>query len=1063
MAPIRFLALVGCFLLSGTAALIYETAWTQEFALVFGATELAVVTVLAAYMAGLTLGASAGGRWSRRVRRPILAYAVLEAGIALAALAVPAAVGLAQRLNAALFGGAELPPAAGAPASVAFHLFSSFAILLIPTALMGATLPLLMRHVVATERQLGPRAGVLYAANTLGAAMGTLLTAFVLLPRVGLDGAVWAAVALNGLVFVLAALLSAVSGPAPTPAPAGDSDAGDGSPVILPLIAVSGIVSFTLEVVWTRLLSHVLGGSIYAFATMLAAFLTGIALGSAAASRLATSPDRARRAFAVVQLLVAALSLGAFLLVDRFAESWSALVAGGQLLGGAWLCAATLLPSTLGIGATFPLAVRILAARAEDAGPASARVYAWNTVGAVAGAMGAGLLALPALRFEGTFAAAAALNLSLAVAAALLLRPRLRLVAGLGLAGLILLAIWRPHAPWRVLRSSPLAQTVVATPEGSEQVQVDEAEIRGPIVYYAVGRTATVLLRRQGLEWRLTTNGLPEAVIQPPGSRPSRYLVAHWMSLLPLVLRPETRSLLVVGLGGAGTVEDVPPAVERIHVVELEPEVVAANRFLSASRRVDPLRDPRMRLHLDDARSALQLTAGHFDAIVSQPSHPWTSGSSHLFTREFYELVRQRLTPRGVFVQWMGFSFVDESLLRTLIATLRGVFPHVELYQPPSTGAALLVASAEPLDVAATAPRGVALAPEAWASLGILVPEDILAARVLDDPGSAAVAEGHPLNTDRRNLLQTRSPQILQSPLTVAAADRAFAAVDPIRHLPGGVDALYMVRRLAGQYSIQRALRLATTLPREEDRSAAFGLIDLASGHPDRGAQTLLGLMRTRRTGPGALLEDLEIPTAETEAPFGLLLSLRQGSVGPGAPPVLSAWAGQDVLARSLIEGWQAVAEDRPAAVRAQEAQLATVGPRHPAFAAATRLRIAWRAASGDAALAREGLRLHDALTANSAAMQDVLLRARLAALAGEPDVVVVTLYEVLPILERRSELKAAAQEALRILDSVPGGEAAARARLRTALVAATANATGSASAAPAAQATRSRPASLAE
>ena len=173
---------------------------------------------------------------------------------------------------------------------------------------------------------------------------------------------------------------------------------------------------------------------------------------------------------------------------------------------------------------------------------------------------------------------------------------------------------------------------------------------------------------------------------------------------------------------------------------------------------------------------------------------------------------------------------------------------------------------------------------------------------------------------------------------------------------------------------------------------------------------------------------------------------------------MLSAWAAQDVLARALIDGWQAVAADKPADVRALEAQLATVGPRHPAFAAATRLRIAWRTASGDPALAREGLRLHDALTANSAAMQDVLLRARLAAAAGDPDVVVVMLYEVLPALERRAELKAAAQEALRILDSAPGGDAAARARLRTALAAAAAG-----SPAPAAQATRSRPASLAE
>lgn len=1033
MADLRFLAVLGCFLLSGAAGLIYETAWTQEFALVFGASELAVVTVLAAYMAGLTLGAAAGGRWSRRITRPILAYALLELGVGLSALAVPAAVGLASRLNVALFGGGELPPAADAPASVVFHLVSSFAILLVPTALMGATLPLLARHAVETEQHLGPRVGMLYAANTVGAAAGTLLTAFVLLPRVGLGGAVWAGVGLNGLVFVLAALLSTASRPVPLApvapvAPAAPAKAGSGG-VVLPLIAVSGVVSFTLEIVWMRLLTHVLGGSIYAFGTMLATFLTGIAAGSALAARLATTRERAQRGFAVAQLLVAVLSLAAFLLVDRLADRWTARVAQGELWGGVWLCAAALLPSTLGIGATFPFAVRILAAAAEDAGPATARVYAWNTVGAVAGALGSGLVALPALRFAGMVAAAAAVNLGLAVAAALALRPRLRSVAAAGLAGLAVLAVLRPPTPWRVLRSSPLAATISAASDGEEAA--DELEVRGPIVYYGVGRTATVLLRQQGSEWRLTTNGLPEAVIQPPGSRPSRYLVSHWMTLLPIALRPDLRSLLVVGLGGGGTIEDVPPSVESIHVVELEPEVVAANRYLAGARRADPLADPRVRLHLDDARSALQLAGHGFDAIVSQPSHPWTGGSSHLFTREFYELVRRRLNPRGVFVQWMAFAFVDEPLFRTLIATLRGAFPHVEVYQPPTTGAALLVASQEPFEVAATAPQGLERAAEAWASLGVLVPEDILAARVLDGGGCARLAEGSPVNSDRRNLLQTRSPRILARPLTTAAADRAFAPVDAVRRLPEGVDALYVVRRLLAQRSIPRALRLATSLPDEETRRAAFALVDLASGHADRGVSALLGLMAARRSGPADLFAEVEATPTQREAPFGLLLSIRLASVGPGAPPALSGWARRDVLAGALLEGWKAVADDRAAAVQALEAQLAVVDPRHPAFAAATRLRIAWRLASGDPARAREGLRLQDALIAAIPVLPDILVRARLAVNAGDPDLARVTLYEILPTLERRPELRSNAEEALRILDSVSGGDEAARARLR--------------------------------
>jgi hypothetical protein len=385
----------------------------------------------------------------------------------------------------------------------------------------------------------------------------------------------------------------------------------------------------------------------------------------------------------------------------------------------------------------------------------------------------------------------------------------------------------------------------------------------------------------------------------------------------------------------------------------------------------------------------------------------------------------------------MGFAFVDEALLRTLVATLRTVFPFVEVYQPPTTGAVLLAASQEPFDLAATAPRGVRVAAEEWASLGVLVGEDVLAARVLDADGSRGMAEGATLNTDRRNVLQTRSPRILTHPLTVAAADRAISPLDALRRLPSGTDALYVVRRLIAQQSLQRALRLAGALPREEDRRAAFALVDLASGHNDRGLQSLLGMMATRRSGPGALLEEMEATPTQREAPYGLLLALRLASVGPNAPPLLAGWARRDELARVLLEGWKAVAEDRPAAVAALEPQLAAVDAHHPAYAAATRLRIGWRLASGDPVRAREGLRLLDPLIATVALPSDILTRARLAAKAGDADLVRVTLYELAPSLERREGLTGIAEEALRILDSAAGGDPAAHSRLRDRLAAA--------------------------
>ncbi|MEM7357155.1 MAG: fused MFS/spermidine synthase, partial [Acidobacteriota bacterium] len=613
----RFPLLLACFFLSGLAGLIYQTAWTQQFALVFGTSELALVTVLTAYMAGLALGAAAAGRFAYRLRRPVLTYALLELGIGLAALAVQPAIDLASRLHVALFGGSDLPPEAGAPASALFTFLSSGAILLVPTALMGATLPLLARWAIHREAQIGPRIGALYTANTAGAAAGALVGAFVLLPRFGLGFTVLAGAAVNGLVFALAAVLARGLADGTTE----PQDRGSRRwHWILPLILVSGIVSFTWEVLWTRLLTQLVGGSLYAFATMLATFLVGLALGSAWAARAARDAARARTGFIVAQLAIAGLSLAAFALADRLPQL--AGRPGGRLellLYGAVASAATLLPAAVAIGATFPFAVRILAARAEDAAAASARVFAWNTVGAITGAVAAGYLLLPTLGFAGTAQAAAAASLFLALAAALLTQPRRPTLIATAACGLLALLLLRPGNPWTLLRHSPLRTGAVP----------------GEIVGLGVGRSATVLTLERRDGWRIASNGLPEASIEPPWGRPSRDLVTRWLSLLPLLVRPQTSSLLVVGLGAGVTVEDVPASVESIHVVELESEVVRANRQLAAQRWRDPLADPRLSLHTNDARGALRLTGRRFDAIVSQPSHPWTSGASHLFTREF--------------------------------------------------------------------------------------------------------------------------------------------------------------------------------------------------------------------------------------------------------------------------------------------------------------------------------------------------------------------------------------------------------------------------------------------
>jgi spermidine synthase len=987
----RFLLLLGCFLLSGIAGLVYQTAWTQQLALTFGASELAVVAVLAAYMAGLTAGAAAAGRWLGRVRRPVLLYGLLELGVGLSALAVPAGLGLASRLQVALLGGRASLPEEGGWATVAFHLAASFLVLLPPTALMGATLPLLARHAVLRDEELGARVGTLYTVNTLGAAFGTLAAGFILLPTIGLARTVWVGFALNVLAFLLAVPLFRSTAPA-VAATAIDEPLGHRD--MLPLMLVSSAVSFTYEVLWTRLLTFVLGGSVYAFSTMLATFLLGIALGAAVAARTGRTTAAARRGFALAQIGTALLSLAAFHLVDRLPQLSQRLASArvGPLLTGGALSAVTLLPGALCIGATFPFAVRALAAHAAQAGAATARAYAWSTVGAVLGAVAGGLWLLPTLRYEATVLVLFATSLVLALAAALRTAPRAwRLAAA---AGVVLLAavLFPPRAPWGILRHSSILS----------------GAIEGPPVFCGVGRGSTVVVFDQSGEWLLTSNGLPESAIEGPGARLARYAAAHWLALLAIAARPEAQSLMVVGLGAGKTIENVPPSITSIDVVELEPEMVRANRILSGRRAKDPLSDPRVTLRLNDARSALLLTRRRFDAIVSQPSHPWTAGASHLFTREFFTLVHDRLSADGVFVVWMGQFFVDEPLLRSLMATLRSVFPHVEVYDPRPGGSLLFVAADKPLRMAETAGRAIAQAPAVWAAQGVFSADDVLASRVQDETGVAKLAEGAPLNTDGRNLLQTRSPRILQSALGTVGSDRVFGSYDPLRPEAAGSEGTRLVRRFLRQKQMPRARRMAGAIPPGPSRRVAEALIAVAMGARAPAEAELLAVFREE---PGRLEALQELLVLREDA-------LTRGEDPDGLLPALAA----DTLSRAVLDGWRLSAAGRLAEVGRHEDALARALPHDPLYESALRLRLGWRYASGDPQRAREAIALFDPFMAESANAKDALLRARLAVAAGDRPAAFASLLEIAEVGVYVSDYQETAREAVKLLDELRAG-----------------------------------------
>ncbi len=946
---LRFALLLACFLVSGFAALLYQTVWSRELSFVFGTSELAVAAVLAAYMGGLALGAAAAGRYAQRLRRPVLAYGLLELAIAVCALLVPWGIRGVNALYVGILGGADALPDAQSAAATLLQLAGAFAVLLPPTAFMGATLPLLARHAVHKEEEIASRVGVLYAVNTAGAIAGTLCAAFWLMPEVGLRGTEWVGASLNGLVFTLAALLARSAPLSPPSERAATRAVATGSLWILPAIAVSGMVSFSYEVLWTRLLGHLLGGSIHGFASMLASFLLGIALGSAVAARLASSRQRAVLGFALVQLGIALTSYGSFALSDRLPELAAHWGAGPSApLASFAVAVVALLPITLCIGATFPFAVRVLARDPEQTAAATARVYSWNTVGAIVGALGAGFVLLPELGFHGLAMLGIAVSLSLALLAALAMPPRRLVPAAAALAGFLALVLAPLGPPWSLLTSSPMA------------VNAKQAEI----AYSAVGRTTTVMLLDWGARYQILTDGLPEAKIASRGMF-ADINVAQWLGALPALVRPEARDELVVGLGGGVALELVPRTIESIDVIEIEPEVLEANRRISDLRAIDPLSDPRVHVHIGDARGTLQLTGKRYDAIVSQPSHPWTAGASHLYTREFFSLARSRLKPDGVFVQWIGLVFVDEALLRSLLAALLEAFPHVELFQPQVNGL-LFVASAAPIDALAGAAQALAAAPQDYDRLGLHSVEDFASAWVLDEEGVRALAGGAPPNTDDRNLLAARSARLGDDRLDPKAARALMRDHDPLLGVTS-LDRPALIRSLLRRNQPERATDLALATEGNE-QEVALGWVELGQRRSNRAARHFQRAL--------ALAPDDDSAIAGVVASGLLDVMLQKKIFGIDDRQIDPRYA-------AVIEGWRLLQEGNSKQLATLETVLARIGPEDPLFEAAARLRVEGLIATGVPEQAAAAEAITQTLLARAWSPADALLRARAAIAAG--------------------------------------------------------------------------------
>lgn len=770
--------LLPLFFLSGATGLVYQTLWARQLQLVFGTSQFAIATVLSAFMAGLAAGGLLMARHADRVGRPLRLYGLLEVGVGLYALLFPTLLAATEPLYTAFYRQAHPGPVLYGLAQ--FGLLG--ALLLLPTTFMGATLPLLGRFVTLRLGAAGDRVGLLYGVNTAGAVLGVGAAGFWLLPALGLWHTTVLAAVGNLLLGALALALSRQAEDGQAPELEQDLAASAPTPrAAMALGALAGFAALVCEVAWFRLMGLVLGGSTYAFSVMLLAFLSGIALGGRLGGPWADralregGPGGPLRGLVALQIGVGALTWGMMYLYPEL-PFWFVWLYDqvGQHLGLLWpskllLAALVMFPPALLMGATFPFLVRAAVGGEDQAlGRPVGLVYGANTLGSIVGSFAGGFVLLPALNVIGAVLVAVGANLAgaaLALAAARQVEGRSARGAAplaLALAGSWCVVALRPP-PWDPLWMTAGLYKYVSefsdhSREGIRAFAVEEYDL----LYYDEGLSTVVTVAQSkvsGNIW-LANNGKVDA--STTVDMPTQVLVAH----LPFLFTEAPQDVAVIGLAsgitlGAATLH---PEPRRIDAIELEPAIVQAARFFDDHNH-RPLEDPRVRLVANDGRNQLVLTPpGTYDLVISEPSNPWLTGVSNLFTREFFELGRSRLKPGGVWSQWVQLYGMAPEDLRALLGTFSTVFPHVLVFATIEDADLVLVGSEAPLEMGAAAAERLLAKPAVRAELALIGVQDsygLFTFYQFDQDSIAELAAGVGLNTDDNMRVEFSAPRQL--------------------------------------------------------------------------------------------------------------------------------------------------------------------------------------------------------------------------------------------------------------------------------------------------------------
>ena len=758
------------FVLSGFAGLIYQSIWSHYLGLFLGHAAYAQALVLAIFMGGMAIGAAWIARAGQRWRNLIRGYAIIEAVIGVLGL-------LFHTLftSVAAFSYDTLIPALGEPWTVNLARWLIAAALILPqTVLLGMTFPLmsggLIRRFSGSD---GHTLGGLYFTNSIGAAIGALVAVFVLLPSIGLPGAMTVAGVMNFVVAGLAWWLARE----PEPEISSRSTLGDNDTqklaknpllrVVLFSTALSGAASFAYEIIWIRMLSMAVGSTMHAFELMLASFIAGIAFGGLWVRKRADTTDSPLRLAGWMQVFMGVAALASlavyantFAWVGWLMQALAKTDAGYSVfnLGTATIAIAIMLPAAFFAGTTLPL-FTVALLRSGQGERSIGRVYAWNTLGSIVGVFAAIHLLIPNLGLKLSLCIAALVDMGIGL---VLLRmhasnQRDMLRFGIGAALVAVALIVAVRIPF-----DPMTVASGVFRHGRASLQAADE-----VVFYRDGKTASVaaIMSKQGT-LQIATNGKTDAAIQmhvdKPASldEPTMVLAAA----LPLSMHATPNHVGVIGFGSGLTTHALlgDPRVQRVDTIEIEPAMVAGAR--SFGPRVErAYTDPRSHIVIDDAKSYFSGQRSKYDVIISEPSNPWISGVGALFSKEFYEFVPRHLNEDGLFLQWVQLYEIDDALVSSI---LRGLTPAFSDYSAWLSNASDLLIVATPkgklpaLDLQSllNAPN----AREDLARLGITNTQQLAFRQIADAKVLRAVANMHPtqrVNSDYFPVLGLEAPK----------------------------------------------------------------------------------------------------------------------------------------------------------------------------------------------------------------------------------------------------------------------------------------------------------------